>query len=267
MAKQILFLKKNKLDIDDPVVVLTASQGNDFVNFLRNRNNTSAWVTNGSVDADLTTLEVNFMNEVALDHISLVKCNFKSYKIEYWNGASYVTFSPAIDETANTNPTPSHNFTKVNSTKIRLTVRGTMTANIDKKLYQLIASEKIGTGYLNGWPIIKNPTISRQRAITPMLSGKRAVKEQIGFFSCDLEVKVYSDNGDLTIFEYIYSSNYGVLVQLCGGDEDQFSSKRYGYRKEDFFLMKPSDEYTVEWYKGFYKSGQVVNIKLVESKD
>lgn len=267
MSATILVTKKNKLDISDDVVTVTASQAQDFVDFIRNGLNTSAWVTTGSVDADNTTIEVDFVNQVDLDTIGLVKCNFKSYTIKYWNGSSYVNFSTTIAPTNNSTPSPIHEFTKVTTTKILLTILGTFVADSEKKLFQLIASEKLGAGRLNGWPEIKNSTFNRQRISAKMLSGKIGLKEQIGAFSFEWNVKVYSDSSDLDIFERMYLSNNSFLVLLSGGDETQFSSRRMPYRNEDWLKMKCSDEYTTDWYKGLYRSGQVVNVKLVEVVD
>lgn len=265
MSGQILILEKNKLDISDPVVTLTASEAQEFADFVRNRLNSSGWATTGSLDANNTTFEVDFANAVDLDFISLVGHNFKVYQIKYWNGASYVNFSTAINETTNAATTTFHEFTKVTTTKIKLTIYGTFTADEDKFLAQFIATQKIGR--LNGWPTIKDPKLSRDRISTKMLSGKVSIKEQIGNFSCKLDIKVYSDNGDLTVFEKMYMSHEGFLVLLSGGVETQFSSVRIGYRNQDFYLMKCSDELTPEWYKGFYTSGQVVNIDLKEVID
>lgn len=265
MANQILFLKKNKLDISDTTVTLTASQGDDYTDFARNRLNTSAWVTSGSVDADNTNIVVDFVNSVDLDIIILAKQNFKNYTVQYWNGSAYTDFSTAINVTNSTADTKYHEFTLVTTTKIKLIVTGTQTANADKYLYQFIASEKIGR--LEGWPVIKKPTLSRDRIKNKMISGKLAVKEQIGNFSTDLEVKILSDDTDLTVVEDLYDSNDGFLLWLCGGSETQFSSVRKGYRLEDIYLMKCVDEWQPEFYKGFYKSGIVTKISMSEVVD
>lgn len=262
MSAQILFVQKNKLDISRDEVGLTSSEADDFADFVRNRSNSSAWITSGTLDLNNTNIVVDFVTSVDLDFIALVKHNFKSYKIEYWNGSSYQLL---IDVTNNSTKTTSHEFTIITTTKIKLTIRGTFVADDDKILYQLIASEKIGR--FNGWPTVKNPIISRERLRSKMLSGKESIKEQLGSFSCTLDLKVYSDSQDLDIIETIFQANEGFLLWLCGGDEAQFSSKRLGYRLEDFYLVKCSSEYKPEWYKGLYTSGQVVNLNLQEVID
>lgn len=265
MSQQIRVFSKNKLDISNANVVLTASQADEFADFVRNRSNTSAWVTTGSVDADNTTFEVNFVDLINIDSIILIKHNFKSYTIEYWDGDSWEDFSTAIAPTTNTAETTFHQFTEVFTTKIRLTILGTMVADEDKYLFQFIATKE--RAQFNGWPIIKNPKHSRNRIRSKLLSGKETIKESSGAFSCQLQIKVHSDDSDLTLIEEMYNANTGFLVWLCGGDETQFSSQRIGYRLEDIYLMKCSDEYQPEWYKGLYQSGQVVGVDLIEVSD
>lgn len=265
MSQQIRFFYKNKLDISNSVATLTASQGNDFVDYVRNRSNTTAWVTTGSVDADNTNIVVDFVDLINLDFILLIKHNLKAYTIQYWNGSSYVNFSTPISETTNTLATTFHQFTEVFTTKIKLTIQGTMVANADKYLFQFIASTQ--RGQLQAWPIIKSPKVSRNRIRSKLISGKETIKEQSGSFMCQLQVKLLRNDTDLTLIEKLYDANTGFLVWLCGGDEDQFSSKRIGYRKQDIFLMKCADEYEPEWYKGFYTTGIVLSMDLVEVVD
>lgn len=265
MGAGILFFKKNNLDFSNENVVITASQGQDYVDFVRNRSNRSAWLTTGSVDADNTTFEVDFGQEVLIDDILLIKHNFKNYNVKYWNGSSYVNFSPAISETTNTATTTRYAVTQVGTTKILLTILGTMVANEDKRLFQFIATTKIGQ--LSGYPVIKDPVLGRNRLKSQMLSGKQFIRENIGNFSVKLQLPIYSNDEDLTIFEELFDSNEGFLVWLCGGDASQFRNERQAYRLEDIFLMKCTSEYKPEWYKGLYTTGQVVKIELGEVVD
>lgn len=265
MSAAIRVFSKSKLDVSYDNVVLTASQGQDFVDFVRNRSNTSAWVTTGSVDADNTTIEVDFVDLINIDSIILIKHNFKSYTIQYWDGDSWENFSTTIAPTTNTALTTFHQFTEVFTTKIKLTILGTMTVDDDKHLFQFIATTE--RAQFNGFPIIKNPKHSRNRIRSKLLSGKETIKESSGAFSCQLQIKVHSDDSDLDLIEDMYNANTGFLVWLCGGDQAQFSSLRIGYRLEDIYLMKCADEYQPEWYKGFYTSGQVVGVDLVEVAD
>ena len=262
MAGQIIFFEKNKADIGQPNIAATASQGTDYAAYALNRNPFSAWVTTGSVDADNTTWEVDLVDPVFITNILIARHNFKSYKIEYWDSAAWQTFPTAIDETTNTETTNRHSFTSTEVFKLRITIRGTQTANDDKYLYQFIATDLIGQ--LSGWPIIKSPTISKNKQNAKMLSGRVAVAENIGAFACTLAVANWKLDADLDIVEELYASQDGFLVWLSGGVESQFSSLREGYRKRDIFLMKCVDEYAPEFVDGLYKTGLKLDIKLAE---
>lgn len=262
MAGQIIFFEKNRCDFSNESLVITATQANTYVNYLSDRSTDTAWMTTSSVDADNTTITFDMVDEYELTDLILVKHNFKAYTLKYWNGSAYVNFSTPIAETTNTLETTRHSFTKVATTKLQLIIQGTMVANSDKRMFEFIATKLIGQ--LEAWPVINDPVVSRNKQKSTMLSGKRSVRENIGFFSCKLQVKILRSDADLDIIETLYDSNNGFLVWLCGGVTSQFSSVRKGYRKEDLFLMKCEDEYKPEFYKGLYQSGIDFQMKLVE---
>jgi hypothetical protein len=191
MSSQIIFFRKNRLDLsfDSPSIV--ASQGNDFVNYLRNRSLRSGWITTGSVDADNTTIIADLGDATPVTDIILNVHNFKSYKIETWNAIAetWDAFATPINTTTNTDTTSVHHMVETIVSKIKITIRGTMVANDDKTLTDLIVTSRLGQ--LNGWPIIKKPTLSRGRKKSMMLSGKTSVREGIGSFSCSLSVAIW----------------------------------------------------------------------------
>lgn len=262
MSGQIMFLEKSKCDFTNTNASATASQGSTYASYLLDRSNRTAWVTSGSVDSDLTTIDIDFTEARYIDFLALVKTNAKSYTWKYWNGSTYVDFATAIDVTNNTKSTVYHRVTEVLTQKLRVTIRGTMIADADKYVYQLIATSMIGQ--LAGWPVIKKPTHNLNRIVNRMLSGKVSVAESVGGFSMDLEVANWKSDADLTIVERLYSIGEGFLVWACGGDATQFSTERIGYRLEDFFLMRPTDNYMPEYVKGLYKTGLKIKIALAE---
>lgn len=265
MAGQIRFFEKNKADFSDMNVIVSASQGQTYADRVRDRSNNTAWVTTGSVDADNTTFEIDFGDTKRIDSILLLKHNFKSYEIEYWNGSAWTAFPTPIDETVFAGESSFHQFTAVETTGVKLTIRGTQIVDDEKKLYQFVCTEEIGQ--FNAWPVIKGAKTSRNRTRQKMLSGKENIREQVGAFSCSLSVAILSDSDDLDIIEALHDANEGFLVWLSGGDEAQFSSPRKGYRLEDLFLMKCVTELTNEFFKGIYPNGLVVKFDLVEVVD
>jgi hypothetical protein len=265
MPQQIIFFEKNYADLQNDNCTATASQGNDFSDFVRNRKNSSGWITTNSVDSDNTTFTLDFSDSEDIDQIILLKHNFAAYTVEYWNGSSFVAFSPAISVSGNTAENTHHSVTEVSSTQVRLTVTGTITPDEDKQLAQFIVTKRLGQ--MAGYPEIKKPTLSRNRSITQMLSGKSSVVENLSTYSTGLSIKLWSNNADLTLIENLYDRFKGFLFWPSGGDETQFSTIRQGYRLEDIYLCKMMDEYVPEYFKGVYSTGIKVNLKLAESVD
>ena len=74
-GQQIMFLEKNKADLDAPNCVATASQGSGFENLARNRSSDTWWATSASVDADNTTYEMNLVDLLNIDTIILIGHN------------------------------------------------------------------------------------------------------------------------------------------------------------------------------------------------
>lgn len=265
MATQVRFFNKNKLDISNVNAVLTASQAQTYVDFVRNRSNDSYWVTTGSVDADLTNIVVDFVDERDLDFVMLVKHNFKAYTVQYWSGAAYVNFPTTIAETTNTLDTTIHYFSQISTTKIKLIIQGTMVVNADKRLAQLLSSTRIGQ--LADYPVIKKPSFDRNIANTAMLSGKSSIIENVGGFSVTLDKDYWRTAADLALVEELYFLNTGFLVWLCGGDTTQFTTVLKGYRLEDVFLMKCTNDYSPEYMKGLLEQGVGVSLRLAEVVD
>jgi hypothetical protein len=266
MATPIRFFNKNKLDISNPNAELTASEADAYVDYVRNRSNTSYWVTTNSVDANNTNIVVDFADQRDIDSIILVKHNFKAYTVQYWNGVAYDDFSTPILETNNSSDTTFHQFNLVVTTRIKLTIQGTMIADRDKFLAQLIATDQIGQ--LENYPSIRKPSFDRNLASTNMLSGKASIIENIGGFSVSLDKEYWKSAADLELIEELYFSNEGFLVWLSGGDTSQFNNFiPRGYRMEDVFLMKCANNYSPEYVKGILEHGIGVAIKLIEVVD
>ena len=271
MASQIKFFKKNIIDLSNDSAAITvtdavaSNNGQSFVDYIRNRNNFSAWLTTGSTDAANTTLEVDWGQGRDVDSILLIGHNFKAFTIQYWNGSIWTDFSTPIAQTVNADSTTLFSFDQVETTKIKIIITGTQVVNADKELYQLIVTEKIANGAFEGWPVIKNPIHDLNLKSTKMLSGKTNIVESTGAFKVDMEVSNWRNANDLALVENLYFRREPFLVWLGGGDESQFSYAALGYRKMDIYYMRPSNSYEPEFVKGLYQAGLKIAIKLVES--
>lgn len=265
----IIFLEKSKIDISvTSAITFTVTDatatdtGESIADYLRDRRNWSGWTTTGSNDAAGTILEVEFA-EAQIDKIMLINHNLKSFTVKYWDGSAYQDFSTPISETTNTEDTNYYSFNSISTSKIKLTINGTMVANDDKFLSQLIITEAIGQ-FSNHWVIAK-PEHDKNKKTVKAISGRVKVFRNEGAFSCELISDNVIETNDLTIVESLFDYYDGFLVWLCGNDTTQFRTQRVGYRKRDLYHVVTANSYEPEWANGFYNQGTNIKIKLIES--
>lgn len=273
MSSQLRFFRKNLIDLDQSNVTfaitdsVATSTGDSFVNLMLNRNNESGWGTIGSSDAGTTTLVLTFTDILQFDTVILTNHNLKSYTLKYWDdiGLSWTDFSTAVAPTTNTEDTTFHQFTAVNSSKIQLIINGTQTADADKFISQIIVTRKIQQGQLEGWPIIKKPSIDLNKKAIQTISGKSKIIERVGAFNCSLDFSVWPSDNDLLLLEDIHFYHpRGFLFWPSAGDDAQFRYKRIGFRNKDIYLCGVTSEWQPEWEKGIYVNGVNINVRLTE---
>jgi len=267
---QILFLRKNFIDLQKPNVDITVTDsvalnnGQNSVDFLRNRNNISAWQTTESSDAANTVLLIEMFDFQDVDFIQLVKHNFKDYLIEWRDNLD--VWNEYVNVVGSSTDTSIHEqLIAVCTNTIRITIYNTKEADDDKELRQLIITEK--QFRFEGWPVVKKPKHSQNRKENKMLSGKSRFVTSRGAFSTELEIKLTGNDHDLEMHEDIYYQAEGLLLLISGGKEDQFRTQRKGYRNEDIVLVKVADEYSNPYDKGIYSNGIKIKMKLKESVD
>ena len=260
MGSQILFFKKNRIDLDFDAVTVTATQDNSNAIYCRNRSLQSAYLTNGSVDSDNTEIEFDLVDPYSINYFILIGHNFASYKIEYYNGSTWVS---VVDVTSNSNTSTSHEISTISTaTQWKLTIRGTIVSDSDKILQRFVITEKIGQ--FSWWPMIKNPRHDVGKIVRKALSGKKSVSRQVGYFKCSLQIKNWNNTADLTLIETLFNEFEGFEVWLGGGDESQFSFAAEGYRKSDLYLMQCVNSYEPEFIKGIYRNGLDLKMDLEE---
>lgn len=264
---QIKFFEKSRSDKSKVDTQYSALSNEDFLPYLFDRSNQTFWISSGSDDTTTEYIEIEFDQAYDIDRLCLVKNNFKDFNVRYDLASAWTHFANVetlegtqsnITETANTKETNYYQFDSVNTSKIRIEATKTQTADQEKKLYQFIVSEEIGT--FEYWPGI-SMTSSKNKLISRVLSGKEIINDNIGFAQIQLEFTSYPSANDLNIGDDLIASADPFLIWLCGGDETQFSTEREGFRLEDFYLMKVRDEVRGEFTNNLYKSGY--NFRLV----
>jgi len=189
----------------------------------------------------------------------------KAFEIQWWTGLAWSPFSPAINVVNNTDDVSYFTGLDVNTQKIKLIIYGTMVQDEDKYIKQIIWTQRIGSGQLTGWPEITDPKHTTQKKVNRMLSGKVHVTESLGAFSCRLAVKNWKIENDIDILERIYFGREGVLMWLSGNNEAQFWYAARGYRREDIYLVRPTNDWEPEFYRAVYQHGFKVNLRLEEA--
>lgn len=256
------------MDLDRPNVNITITDpiatALGTIEFMQNRSNNSAWATTNSTDAAGTQILIEMFDLLDVTDIMLIKHNFKDYIIEFLNPVSLL-FEEYASETSFVKDTVIHEkLIPIQTRTIRITINSTKDINDDKSLRQLIIAEKFFSGELESYPKIRKPKHSKNRKVNKLQSGKVNVVESRGAFSTTLEVKLNEEN-DLEIFEAIYENREGVLMLLSGGEEEQFITRRLGYRNEDIVLVRPVDEYINEHDVYIYQNRIKLKIKLNEA--
>jgi hypothetical protein len=269
MAAPIIF-EKNKIDLDLPGVTITVTDavatetGQAYVDLVRNRRNDSGWGTGGSSDAANTTLVIETQDANEIDSIFLINHNFKAYTLKYWNGSSFVDFSTVVNQTANQKTTTYHSFNAVQTTRVQLVITGTMTADQDKLLAQVVLTKQIGQ--FNNEPHVKKPRQEKGRKVRKMLSGRSNITRSLGAFTCALSFPAMKDADDMALIERMFDSFNGFLVWLHGDDDTQFFTDVQGFRPKDLYLMNCVNDLESEWNGGYFDHGQKLEIQLAESR-
>lgn len=264
MAQQISFYRKNYIDISNSIASISeqSSLQENGLSLMRDRSNNTAWITTGSNDAETLQVIFDFVDARDVDSIILIGHNLDSFQIEYDSSGVWTDFATPINESGVTDTTSYYEVTSVNTTRIRLTITGTQVADDEKRIQQAVFTEKLGQ--LEGWPRVRNARLDQNIQTNDVVSGKRSITRNTGGFRFEASVRVWNVAADIALLENLYLSNASFLVWIASGDEEQFSLKRFGYRNQDIFLMRTSDQYTPNFYKGLYRSGFVLAVSFSE---
>lgn len=265
MSAAPFVFKKNKIDLDNENISISVTDsvatdtGEDFADQIRDRKNNSGWATTDSADSALTLLEVLFGEERDIDTIFMILHNFKNYDIEWYDGA---TWTSIVSISGNSDPVSFHQFSQLTALGIRVRVNKTFIVDDDKFLAQLIVTEELGR--FEQFPEITHES-SKNRKRLRMVSGKSKIIQNSGAVDIRVRHNNQEDDNDLTLVEQIFNTFSGVLIWLCGNDESQFRTRRIGFRREDLFLVAPSNEYENPWgSNGRYCEGTDYDLRLVE---
>lgn len=105
--------------------------------------------TDGANDDTTTVTETFDMEWERSVDTFVLRSNLKDFDIQYWDGAAWQAFSPALTYTTNTKEFLLIQLASaVDTSKIKLTMTKTITADEEKKIYQFEITKKITEMYL-----------------------------------------------------------------------------------------------------------------------
>lgn len=230
---------------------VAASTGTASQEYCLDNNRYTSWQSAGSNDSTTETLTIDFYESTTIDRILLLSHNWKEYTIQYnlasvWTHfASVVGLDGAqanISETDFADDSSYYEFTPVTTTQIRIQIVKTQTADQEKYINQVIATEEIGT--FTGYPEISKVETDRNAKVKQTLSGRFVVQKSVETFAIDLKFKNYPSsstyNGDMDILMELQDLEIPFLVWLCGGrrGETYFRYTLRGFRLQDVFQMQ-----------------------------
>jgi hypothetical protein len=244
----IKFFSRSKCLVNDGTTV-NASTGQAAADRCIDRNPITYWRSVGSDDLITEEIEIVFTEDQTFDRILLQDHNFKSYNIKYFSGGMYVDFASVvgldgalatITETVYAKDTSYYEFTEVTTSKIRIQILTTQTADEDKYISQVIVCSELGT--LQGHPEIKGTELNRQLRNNKMLSGRSLVDKSDEVFEVDLDFKNYpaSLDDDIDLMFRLHDREETFLIWLCGGKygSNYFRQQMRGYRLRDIYPVQ-----------------------------
>jgi len=267
----IKFFYKNRGDIDDENADASVTSGGDTADHARSRRRWLRWESVGSDDTTTEVYTLDFGADYAINRLILNRHNFKNFWVKYWDGVDWAHFTNVvtkegsqvdIDETGNTKTTNYYEFTEVTTSKIRISIDTTQTADAEKYLYEAIATKELGT--LNGYPGYQG-TFRRKRAVKEALTGKASQSILGDSFACSLNFEQYPDEDDHSLISTLFGLDSPFLIYPCGGNEDQFRfSAMIGNRLRDIFLVGISGDIAPAYERNVYSLGLNYDLAMVE---
>ncbi len=179
MGAEPKFFNKNFID---PVAVLAASTGAAVVDRVRDRDNELQWVSVGSNDATVETIQADFKSGGldflrTFDFLAVLNHNMKDFKFQHDIGAGFVD-TPGAATTTETATFTLFPISAIASAKsIKLVMNTTQIANQEKKVGEILVLKRLlefpADEAFAGYDFDFRPVAK----VTPMLDDGRIVNQ------------------------------------------------------------------------------------------
>ena len=271
MTGGISFFEQNKALFSKGALCVASSNVADE-NLILGTNKSYSWESIGSDDATPETLTITLDDPAEISRLFLIGHNFKSYKVEYWNGSAFVDFAGVtglynyadteINETAFVNDTSYYEFTPVTTQIIKITAYTTQIADEQKMLNQVIVTNEIGT--LKGFPAMSGIKLDRNDQRDEAISGRVHIVRGYESAAFSLDLSTYPYQEDIDILDELHTLDTPFIAWLCGGKPEQFRLNQRGFRAKDVYQMKMSGTITNGFYQNIYILGAEQQYSFIE---
>lgn len=255
MAGNVKFFGTNFVD-DDCTYTLTSADST-LSSYLFDRDRNTSLTSIGSSDAANEDFVIEFAASKTFNRILIDNHNIKSGSLQYWNGSAYVDFSSAISWSANATTTHYYEFNSVSTTKIRLRMSTTITANDQKRVGSLYVMLELGDVSANPtrvpikYAAAQNKQIAADNGTILVRFGK---KFQAELFFSD------ATDADVTLFETLWDSGQSFHVYMCGGT----GQTQRGYRLQDIYLVNFVNDFEPNLKGDLFGIGTTIKLELDE---
>lgn len=255
--------------------IISASSGQPAANYALDKNPVTYYRSVSSNDLTTETLEVTFMGDKTINRLLLLDINWKEFNVQYDLAGVWTHFTGVsgldgaksnVSETTFADNSAYYEMAQVTTSKIRIQVLKTQTANEQKYISQIIATSELGT--LQGYPKIESPSIDRSSRVKRALGGRVNVQKSDETFGWTLNFQNYPPNltADMDLMMELHDRETPFIVWLCGGRRGTtyFRYTLRGFRLKDAVTMQVTRSLSPSYNENVYILGLNNQIELRE---
>ena len=200
----ISFFDKSKCLFKDGASAVASSNG-DAQNLCLGQNKYYRWESSGSDDTTTETLAITFPSAVSVSRIFLLGHNLKNFSITSADGSfSNVTSLDAtggsgISETTYSRSMAYYEFDAITLDDLTLTMNTTQTADEEKYVTQIIATNELGT--LAGFPTVPGVDIDRNLNADQVITGQRIIEKGFEVAGFNMSLLNYPYQADVDVLD------------------------------------------------------------------
>ena len=165
------FLRANLLNT---TTMIRASTGTGTFAYAFNRNNDLSYSTVGHTTNTSTLISIEFQGPTVISQLLLLNHNLRQFRA-FYNSTTASVFSTDINTTTNSQSSSYFAFNSVTVNSVQIQMDRAMTADIERRIGELIVTERRLRWEVNASHQNFKPSIKRARVIHTMPDGGKAV--------------------------------------------------------------------------------------------